>query len=461
MFKPRNLETKLLILADLITINSCTFLLFFIKFKSGWFPIYSVQSYSLLLYAMPAIYLFWFAIFWSRNLYRSFYYRNIIEILVNIIGATFIGVLLIFIIIDLTDQSISFEKKGLMIYLLIFITFTGGARFVFKLIQTAMLKNGIGLRNAVIIGNNPIGNKLYKEYKKGNLLGIYILGFLDDSNSDKKHYLGKLADLETLLQRDKIREVLIALPPEENIAINKVILTCKNYPVSFKIEPSLTDIISGNIKTCEILGYPLMELFPEILTPFQTLVKRSVDIVMALTILTLTAPLMLITAIIIRIESSGKVIYTQKRVGKDFKEFTVYKFRSMCSNAEAKTGAVWASKNDSRITRVGKFIRKTRIDELPQLFNIIIGNMSFVGPRPERKVFVDQFVETIPFYYKRLQVKPGLTGWAQVKHKYDESFDDVKEKLKYDLFYIENMSLQLDFIIILNTVSVVVMQKGQ
>jgi len=131
------------------------------------------------------------------------------------------------------------------------------------------------------------------------------------------------------------------------------------------------------------------------------------------------------------------------------------------NNAEGKTGAVWAKKNDSRITRVGNFIRKTRIDELPQLINVIKGDMSFVGPRPERMVFVEQFVKTIPYYYKRLHVKPGLTGWAQVKHKYDESFDDVKEKLKFDLFYIENMSLKLDLAIILNTVTVVLFRKGQ
>lgn len=461
MFKPRTFETKLLIFTDFLSVNLCTLILFFIKFKSGFFQINADHSYSELIYSAPPIYLFWFIIFWSRNLYRSFYYKNIIEILVNILSATFIGSLIIFIVIDLSDQTVTLGKKGLLIYLFFFLVFVGGGRVIFKMLLTSMLKRGIGLRNAVIIGYNQIGKKLFKEYQKGHLLGMKVLGFLDDNQTVKKNCLGKLSDLEQLLKDQKIKEILIALPPAENMAINKLILTCKNYPVNFKIEPSLTDIISGHIKTCEILGYPLMELFPEILTPFQSIIKRAVDIVVSLVILIITAPVILLTAIAIKLESPGKIIYKQKRVGKDFKEFTVYKFRSMCSNAEAKTGAVWALKNDSRITRVGKFIRKTRIDELPQLFNIIIGDMSFVGPRPERKVFVDQFVETIPFYYKRLQVKPGLTGWAQVKHKYDESFDDVKEKLKYDLFYIENMSLQLDFVIILNTVSVVVMQKGQ
>jgi len=245
------------------------------------------------------------------------------------------------------------------------------------------------------------------------------------------------------------------------MAMSKVVRKSKDHNVFFKAIPSLRDIISGHLRKDELFGFPLIEIFPELLTPFQSFLKRSIDISISVTILILMSPVMLLSAIIVKLESPGGIIYSQMRTGKDFKEFRIYKFRSMSQNAEAGTGAVWATKNDPRVTKFGLFMRKTRIDELPQLFNILIGNMSFVGPRPERKVFNDQFMETIPYYYKRFHVKPGLTGWSQVKYGYGGTYEDVVEKLKFDLFYIENMSLQLDLIITLNTVSVVLKGSGQ
>jgi lipopolysaccharide/colanic/teichoic acid biosynthesis glycosyltransferase len=166
-------------------------------------------------------------------------------------------------------------------------------------------------------------------------------------------------------------------------------------------------------------------------------------------------------AIAIAVDSKGGVFYKQLRVGRGGKEFTLIKFRSMFLDAESLSGAVWAGKNDPRITRVGRVVRSLRLDEVPQLINVLKGEMSLVGPRPERPVFVKKFIDEIPFYARRLNVKPGITGWAQVKHKYDESLEDVRTKLRYDLFYIENMSLRLDLKILLATMWVVLRGKGQ
>lgn len=187
--------------------------------------------------------------------------------------------------------------------------------------------------------------------------------------------------------------------------------------------------------------------------------KRALDVLISLLLLIPAAPIMLITAIIVRLESPGPVIYTQDRVGLFEKEFTVYKFRSMRADAE-KNGAVWASAQDTRVTRFGKFIRKVRIDELPQIWNILKGDMSFIGPRPERMAFVTKLKESIPYYSLRHTVKPGLTGWAQVCYPYGASEDDARRKLEYDLYYIKNMSILLDINIVFKTVGVVLFPKG-
>lgn len=187
--------------------------------------------------------------------------------------------------------------------------------------------------------------------------------------------------------------------------------------------------------------------------------KRAIDVFISLSLLILTSPLMLLAAIAVRLESPGPVIYKQDRVGLHEKEFKIYKFRSMRNDAE-KNGAVWAAKNDARITRIGKLMRKTRIDELPQLWNVLKGDMSFIGPRPERMTFVRELEKTIPYYSLRHTVKPGLTGWAQVSYPYGASVEDARSKLEYDLYYIKNMSLLLDMRILFKTVGVVLFPAG-
>jgi sugar transferase (PEP-CTERM system associated) len=189
--------------------------------------------------------------------------------------------------------------------------------------------------------------------------------------------------------------------------------------------------------------------------------KRSLDLLASSLLLLAGAPLMLLTVIAIKIEDGLKspVLYSQERIGLNGKSFSVHKFRSMITDAE-KDGAVWATKNDARVTRVGAFIRKVRIDELPQIFNVLNGTMAFVGPRPERPVFVDQLTKKIPFYSERHRVKPGLTGWAQLCFAYADNEEDSREKLRYDLYYIKNQSLLLDLLVIIQTVEVVLFKKG-
>jgi exopolysaccharide biosynthesis polyprenyl glycosylphosphotransferase len=188
--------------------------------------------------------------------------------------------------------------------------------------------------------------------------------------------------------------------------------------------------------------------------------KRLSDLALAIVGLVLAAPLMALSALALKLTSPGPVLYSQRRVGKDNEPFTIYKFRSMRVDAEAGTGAVWSRENDPRVTPVGRLLRRTRIDELPQLWNVLKGDMSFVGPRPERPEFVADLTKRIPFYGQRHVVRPGLTGWAQVRHSYGSTIDDAQEKLQYDLFYIKHMSMAFDIYIILDTVKTVLVRRG-
>jgi sugar transferase (PEP-CTERM system associated) len=190
------------------------------------------------------------------------------------------------------------------------------------------------------------------------------------------------------------------------------------------------------------------------------LAKRTLDLACSLVVLLITWPLMLATAIAVRFDSPGPILFAQERVGRDGRSFTLFKFRSMRADAEKLSGPVWATQDDPRITRSGKFIRRTRLDELPQLFNVIAGHMSMIGPRPERPHFVDDLAKKIPYYRQRHIVKPGLTGWAQINYRYGSSLEDAVQKLQYDLFYIKNMSLLFDVSILFNTVKIVILRKG-
>jgi exopolysaccharide biosynthesis polyprenyl glycosylphosphotransferase len=220
-------------------------------------------------------------------------------------------------------------------------------------------------------------------------------------------------------------------------------------------------LISGLNRTNQIYGLPLIEVMPDPMPSWERATKRTMDLVFSSIILLVAAPVMAVVAALVKLTSSGPVVFAQERVGQHGRLFTIYKFRSMFEDAEKRTGPVFASKGDPRITPLGAVLRKLRLDELPQLFNVLRGEMSLVGPRPERPYFVDQFRKQIPLYSRRLRVKPGITGWAQVKWKYDESFDDVVEKTKYDLFYVENISLRMDLKILLNTIATVIGAKGQ
>jgi exopolysaccharide biosynthesis polyprenyl glycosylphosphotransferase len=271
--------------------------------------------------------------------------------------------------------------------------------------------------------------------------------------------MGGIDDLSRLIPEKGIRDVLISLDSQDHSRLLEVIAQCSASDVGLKIVPDLYDIISGQARTNQIYGFPLIEISPQLMPPWEEAVKRSIDVLVSGFVLVVGSPLWLMIALAIKLESRGPVFYRQERVGKEGERFNIIKFRSMYQDAESQ-GPQWANRKDPRVTKVGRVLRNLHLDEVPQLVNVLDGRMSLVGPRPERPMFVEKLSHDIPMYPRRLKVRPGITGWAQVKHKYDETIEDVRKKVEYDLYYIENMSLRMDFKILLSTVSHMLLGKG-
>jgi len=454
-------EKLFLIFSDFVTLNLSFLLLFWVKFHSG--VIDHAAQIPLKLYLIPflILYIYWVIVFSVAGMYRSWYRLSRLDEVITIFKSIIIGMVLFYFILffsGLGHHSIS--RSILIIYISSLIVFVSLGRMIVRNIQRKLLVNGIGVRRIIVVGINDEAVRISHDILKRPALGLRFMGFIDYKEQEtlgrkELNILGNLNELSRIIKKNKIEDVIFALHHEDRDHIFEIMNQIQDLSVDFYIIPELYDIVAGHLKTNQIYGFPLVKLFPSLMTPFEEKTKRFIDISLSLLGLMLSSPLLLIVMIIIKIDSPGPLIFKQERSGKNGKLFKVLKFRSMVANAEKKTGPVWASKNDARITRFGNFMRKTRIDEIPQFINILKNEMSLVGPRPERPFFVEKFKKEIPLYANRLKVKPGLTGYAQVKHKYDASLEDVKEKLKYDLYYIENMSLRLDLKIMLRTVWVI------
>jgi exopolysaccharide biosynthesis polyprenyl glycosylphosphotransferase len=337
-------------------------------------------------------------------------------------------------------------------------------RVALRSIQRRMLIAGIGVHNTVIVGSETKAKQLFADVKAYPGLGYNVVGFATVNGSSAFTHegvpvIGSVTSLDMIIKKHAIQDVLVALDSSDHSSLLEVLDRSSRSKVGIKIIPDLYDIVSGQARTNQIYGFPLIDINPQLMPPWEESLKRMLDVCVSATVLLVGFPVWLFIALLIKLESPGPILYTQDRVGRDGKVFKILKFRSMKEGAEA-AGPQWANKKDVRVTRVGKILRKLHLDEVPQFWNVLKGEMSLVGPRPERPVFVEQLAKEIPLYHRRMNVRPGITGWAQVKHKYDENIEDVRKKVQYDLFYIENMSLRMDFKILLSTVAHVLLGRG-
>jgi sugar transferase (PEP-CTERM system associated) len=318
----------------------------------------------------------------------------------------------------------------------------------------------------LIIGTGVEAKKLTRELLHNKSLGYEVKGFIDEDPAKlgmsivNPKVIGTLDQLPAIVEHEGIDKVVVALPDRRGKLPLGALLACKLRGVDVEEETTFYEKISGKVLLENLRPSWIIFSRGFAITPLLGGLKRLADILLVSISLPLTALLMPVIAMLIKLDSRGSVFFTQQRVGQNGKLFTLVKFRSMRADAEVDTGPVFAGENDSRITRVGKLLRKTHLDELPQLLNVLRGDMSFVGPRPERPFFVDQLEKEIPYYTQRLSVKPGITGWAQVNYHYASTTEDAIEKLQLELYYIKNMSLLLDLFIILKTVKIAVLGTG-
>jgi len=464
-------ERILLLALDFLTVNLSYYVYYLLRVKSGWFA-YPIEPDLIL--PMLAIYLYWLMLFAFFGLYRSWYAQSRLDELITLFRIVTAGVLVLFFLIFIDDESTSAQTGTRILigaYWMVMFGFISIGRLALRAAQKRLLEAGIGARNTLIIGWSAKARELCDMVIKYPALGYTLVGFVDAAKSKggkrlrRSEYkriplVGTLDQLSSLIRQHDVREVLVGLESSEHDKLIYIINECTGFEVGLRMMADLYDIVSGQARISSIYGVPLIEVTPEIMKPWEESLKRALDVVVAFMIILFGLPFWLLVAAIIRLDSPGPVLYRQERLGKNGKPFKIFKFRSMAHDAEGKSGPVWAAKKDPRVTRIGRIIRRLHVDEVPQFINVLLGEMSLVGPRPERPFFVEKLAAELPLYKRRLKVRPGITGWAQVKHKYDESIEDVKVKLKYDLFYIENMSWRMDLKILFNTFYVMIMGKG-
>ena len=318
----------------------------------------------------------------------------------------------------------------------------------------------------LVVGAGPVARSI-AELVPTSSRPFTIIGFLDDSleagDSLPEGYelLAKTTDLTAIVEETQPDLVVVAQIERRGQFPAKALLDCRLQGIQVEDWPTFYEKATGKILVTSLRPSWLIFADGFVKTRRTEVVKRFLDMSLAFIGLVLALPVMAAVAIAIKLDSRGAVLFRQPRLGQNGSVFILNKFRSMREDAEKDTGPVWARNNDPRVTRIGALLRKTRLDELPQLFNVLVGHMSFIGPRPERPEFVYDLQKAIPYYMERLSVKPGITGWAQVRYPYGASVDDALQKLQYDLYYIKNLSLFLDLLILLNTVQVVLFARGR
>jgi exopolysaccharide biosynthesis polyprenyl glycosylphosphotransferase len=415
--------------------------------------------------------IFWVLLYTISGAYKNVLRKSRLKELGQTLLATLIGVIVLFFTLLLDDEIYSY-KNYYKLFLYLF-AFHFIITYFFRLIISTTIVKRVHQRYisfpTLLIGSNAKALNLYNEMEaQPKSSGNKFIGFIHIENNNgsthliEKHlqHLGELSDIRNAIKKHQIEEVIIAIESSEHEFIKSIISDLENIQVIIKIIPDMYDIMSGSVKMTSIFGAPLIEISHHIMPPWQQALKRFIDITVSLIALTVFSPIFIITGLIVKFGSKGSAIYSHERIGIHGKPFMIHKFRSMFTDAE-KNGPMLSSQHDKRITPFGRFMRKVRLDEIPQFYNVLIGEMSLVGPRPERQHFIDLITKTAPHYRHLNKVKPGITSWGQVKYGYAENVEQMIERLRYDILYIENMSLAVDLKIIIYTVLIVLQGRGK
>ncbi|MEI6091201.1 MAG: sugar transferase [bacterium] len=459
-------STLLQIATDGVSIILSFTIQYILRFTTGLFSQTLVPSVTQYLLGLVLFLIYWLIVLFFLGMYKNWYQRSPFDELFALMRAIFIGTfILVFVLFYPSSESL---RMMFVVYFLLLTSFTVIGRYSIRQIDKKFRFNGIIAIPVIIVGDYNKAKEFHLKTLKAKNWGYHSLGIVITEPTttnlnlyDDETILGFSEDLNSILELYRPKELIISTDKHNHKRLLSITEIADSLNIKVKIEPDLYEIFTGSVKTQYLYGVPLVEISEQLMKPINVTIKRIFDIIFSSLVILLGLPFWLIIALFITIDSRGGIFFIQQRVCKGGKIFNMYKFRSMKVETQPKT-STWTIVNDPRVTRFGKFIRKTHLDEIPQFVNVLIGDMSVVGPRPEQETLVEQFSKEEPTYKRRLIVRPGITGWWQVKYTtYELSIDEIKNRLKDDFYYIENMSLKLDIEIIIRTVWCVITGHGQ
>jgi len=448
-------------------------LAYFVRFNMAIIPITKgIPPFAQYLRLIPLIAIIWFFVFKLKGLYRLEHRHSRLDELFSVFIACTVSVILlmgsllyykVYYKPDVAPES-EYSRAVLAIFLILNVLLTGATRSLVSGFLEHLRRKGFNVKRILIAGAGELGRTIVDKIQDHRELGYHIVGFTDD-DPDKMdttfrnvRVLGKISDTRDIILNYSIDYLYIALPVQASKKMLDLLKRVQSECVEVRIVPDLLQYITIRAGVEDMDGIPIINLSEIPLQGWNVVVKRAADILISAVMLIFLALIFPVIALLIKLTSRGPVFYEQERMGMDGKPFTMYKFRSMTVDAESRTGPTWASMNDPRRTGVGKVLRRLSFDELPQFYNVLKGNMSIIGPRPERPSFVNEFRKDLPHYMLRHRVKSGITGWAQVHGLRGDT--SIRQRLEFDLYYIENWSLSLDFKILWMTVWNSLVQKN-
>ena len=452
---------RLHVVLDAIVVMLSYVIAWWIKFSSGIVnPEIGVLSFNFYMKALILIVPLYLLLYYAFNLYTPKRVQGRRLELSNIIMTNTIGILIVFagffLVLSYSEDAKNFSRSMFVYFYIINIILEEIERLFIRAILRSVRKKGYNLKHILLVGYSKAAEQYIDRIKQNPQWGYDVQGILDDNIARGTVYkgvkvIGSTGNLEYILPENKLDEIAITLGLEEYYKLNKIVAECEKSGVHTKFIPDYGNIIPTRPYTEDLLGLPVINIrYVPLSNTFNALIKRLTDIIGAVICIIIFSPVMLVSAILVKTTSKGPLIFKQERVGLHNKPFQMYKFRTMYVQTEEEERKGWTQKNDPRVTSVGRFLRKTSLDEFPQLFNVLKGDMSLVGPRPERPQYVEKFREEIPRYMIKHQVRPGMTGWAQVNgYRGDTS---IRKRIEHDLYYIENWTLGLDIKILFLTV---------